>query len=243
VYFDTNTIVDGSVNVRTGGGFDQFLVTDPSVSQIYWGGLTAGSISVDMGAGADMVSTRGVSTTAGNFQVFTGAGADSVLINSRSILKLDGTYFISTINGDFVGQTYSDIAEADADGLEFLGAQINGSLIARMGAGNDYFALSGADHVSNDVDLHMDAGNDTAYIDGYVGDHIMAWMGEGDDKLTIGRIWAFRLLMDGNLGWDSLYTSKEMYAQYFDYLGWEVINGWKVGAFDYAVTDAVFAQA
>lgn len=242
VYFDTNTVVDGSVNVRTGGGVDQFLVTDPNVSQIFWGGLTAGSISLDMGADTDLVSTRGVSTV-GNFQVFTGSGADSVLINSRSIQKLDGTYFISTINGDFIGQTYSDIAEADNDSLEFLGAQINGSLIARMGAGNDYFALSGADHVSNDVDLHMDDGNDNAYIDGYVGDHIMAWMGAGDDTLRIGRIWAYRLLMDGNLGWDSLVTSNEMYASNFDYLSWEVINGRKTGLlFDVALTDAVFAK-
>jgi hypothetical protein len=48
--------------------------------------------------------------------------------------------------------------------------------------------------------------------------------------------------MDGNLGWDSLVTSNEMFAQYFDYLGWDVINGRKA-IFDYAVTDAVFAQA
>ena len=229
VYFDTNTVVEGSINVRTGGDDDNFLVTNDSQSFIAWGGVTTnGSLTVDMGAGNDKVYARGVKV-AFNFRLFTGAGADNVTIDNRSFQLLDGTYFVPRVGGDLEVQTYYAVTEADADTLRIYDAAIDGSLIARLGGGNDTFLLEDADYIRNDLDLHMGAGNDTATISGFITDHLMAWMGEGDDTLTLGRTWAYRLLMDGNLGVDRLYTTPDTYAQYYDYLGWEYINGRRPG--------------
>ncbi|MEX2310804.1 MAG: hypothetical protein WD738_24765 [Pirellulales bacterium] len=56
-------------------------------------------------------------------------------------------------------------------------------------------------------------------------DHIMARLGEGDDILTLGTTWAYRLIADGGLGLDRLSTTGNVYATYFDKYSWEYING------------------
>lgn len=152
------------------------------------------------------------------------------------IYQLDGQTFVSSIGGNLDAQMYSSITEADADVLNIYDGIIYGSLIARMGAGNDTFLLDDAKFIGNDVDLKMDAGNDSAQISGYVVDHLMTWLGEGDDTLRLGKTWAYRLLMDGNLGTGRLYTTSDTKAQFFDYLAWEYINGRRPITLDYALS-------
>ena len=48
-------MVYGDVNVRLGGGADNFMVTNPANSSVFFAGLTVyGSLTVDMGAGNDI---------------------------------------------------------------------------------------------------------------------------------------------------------------------------------------------
>jgi hypothetical protein len=234
VYFDTEAMGDGAILIRTGGGADNFMITNPSSSAVFFSGLTVyGNLTVDLGAGNDVAYVRGLKTT-GNFQLLMGAGADNVTIDNRVIYQLDGQAFVPSIGGNVDVQMYSTITEADADVLNIYDGIIYGSVTARMGAGNDTFLLVDAEFIGNDLDLKMDAGNDSAEISGYVVDHLMTWMGEGEDILRLGKTWAYRLLMDGNLGTDRLYTTLETKAQYFDYLGWEYVNG-RRSILDYAV--------
>lgn len=185
-----------------------------------------------MGDGNDVVYVRGLKTD-GNFQLMTGAGADNVTIDNRVIHMLDGQTFFPSYGGNLDVQTYAAITETDADVLNIYDGLIYGSLLARLGGGNDTFLLDNAQWIAHDVDLHMDAGNDSAQVSGFVVDHLMTWMGEGDDVLTLGKTWAYRLLMDGNLGTDRVYTTIDTKAQYFDYLSWEYINGRRPLQFDY----------
>jgi hypothetical protein len=244
VYFDTNTVVDGDINVRTGGGADNFLVTNPNHSLIFWGGITThGSLNVDTGAHNDFVYARGVKTD-GNFRLFTGAGADNVTIDNRAIELFDGTFFVPRVGGNMEVQTYYSIAENQADVVSIYDASIVGSLLVRLGGGNDTFLLEDADFIGNDFDLNAGAGNDTATLSAFVVDHLMSWMGDGDDTLTLGATWAYRLISDGGwLGTDRLFTSANTSAQYFDTFNWEFINRRRPhNHLAELASDAVFAQ-
>jgi hypothetical protein len=229
MYFDTNAVVNGNVDVRLGGGTDNFMVTNPNHSLIAWGGLTThGTLNVDTGANSDVVYARGVRAD-GNFKLFTGAGNDDVTIDNRAIDLWDGTFFVPRVGGNMEVQTYNSVTEAQADVVRMYDASIVGSLLVRLGGGADTFLLEDADFIGNDLDVNAGAGNDSVEISAFVVDHLMAWLGEGDDKLKLGKTWAYRLIGSGDLGYDRLYTTPDTKAQYFDYFGWETINGIRTG--------------
>ena len=224
VYFDTEASAMREVNVRTGGGDDIFLATKDYEPIVFFGALEASSLVVDMGDGADTAFLRGV-RTGGDLKLFTGAGADKVTIDSRSIEQFDGGYYICSVGGNMEIQTYVSPDEADIDEVHMFDGRITGSLLARLGGGNDIFSLTYADYIKNDLDVNMGAGDDTADVSAFVLDHFMVWMGEGNDTLNLGKTWAYRLIADGGAGYDSLATTTQTKSQYKDYFGWERING------------------
>jgi hypothetical protein len=71
----------------------------------------------------------------------------------------------------------------------------------------------------------MGTGEEVADISGFVADHLMVRMGEGNDTLNLGKTWAYRLIADGGLGGDSLTKTTQTKAQFIDQFGWETING------------------
>jgi len=93
----------------------------------------------------------------------------------------------------------------------------------------DFFALEAGGfanyaYIGKNLYLDMGAGNDEAEIWGFVEDHLMAQMGEGDDVLRLGWTWAYRLIADGGFGGnDSLSMGYSTKAQYIDLFGWETI--------------------
>jgi hypothetical protein len=225
VHFDTEVFVQRGVDVRMGGGDDEFTVTRPDLEQVYYGGLHAnGAITVNLGDGADTAYLRGVRTNS-NLNVFSGAGADDVTIDSRTIYNpFFDTYYIASVGGNMEVQTYDSLEETDADEVRLYDGRISGSLLARLGGGDDFFQLTYADYIHNDLNVEMGAGNDTAEISAFVLDHLMAWMGEGNDVLHLGKTWAYRLIADGGLGGDSLTTASDTQSTYRDLFGWEYIN-------------------
>lgn len=226
VHFDTEAYIDRDADIRMGGGDDLLMVTRDYVPTVFFGGLSvAGSLKVDLGAGDDEAYLRGV-ITYGNFSLYTGAGADNVIMDNRPIEQWDGGYFIPRVGGNLEIQTYAMLSETDRDEVRIQDAIIHGSLLARLGGGDDYFLLDDAEIIYNDLNLEMGAGNDQAEISGYVVDHLMAWMGDGNDRLHLGRTWAYRLIADGGYGgYDALTTSPDTSALYLDLYGWEKING------------------
>jgi hypothetical protein len=150
---------------------------------------------------------------------------------------LDGGYFHCSVGGNLEIQTYDSLAETDADVVHMFDGRIHGSLLARLGGGNDTFSLTYADYIHNDLDLNMGAGDDTADVSAFVLDHLMLWMGEGNDTLNVGKTWAYRLIADGGAGYDNLWTTSQTKSQYRDQFGWERINGLHV-----FVNDIVFDQ-
>jgi hypothetical protein len=225
VYFDTEAWALRDVNVRTGGGEDLILGTEDYQQFVFFSALeTNGSLIVDTGAGADRVYLRGVKT-GGDFHVYTGEGADDVTIDFKSIEKLDGTFFIPSVHGNVDIQTYDALAEVDNDSFRIYDEHVAGSLLARLGDGADYFQLTYGDYIGNDLNVDMGAGDDVADVAAYVWDHFMVWMGDGNDSLTLGKTWAYRIIADGGPGYDSLKTIADTKSQYKDYLSWERING------------------
>jgi len=239
VYFDYNTFITGNVDVRMGGGADSFQVTNPAIAQVTRAGLEVnGTLTVDMGAGNDTVFTRSIKTV-GDFRILTGAGADNVTLDHRVITTQYGN-FISQVGGNLDVQTYASLSENDVDTVKVSGGRINGSLLARLGGGNDNFLLDAGAYIGNDVDLDTGTGNDSGTISGFVVDQLMARFGEGDDTLTLGTIWAYRLIADGGIGVDRMTTTSGTGATYFDKLGWEFINGRRT-MLDYSIPNGVVA--
>jgi hypothetical protein len=225
VYFDTEAWALRDVNVRTGGGEDLILGTIDSTPTVFFSALEVnGSLIVDTGAGADRVYLRGVKT-GGDFHVYTGDGADDVTIDFNSIEKLDGTYFIPSVGGNVDIQTFDALSEADADNVRILNEHVAGSVLARLGDGNDYFQITYGDYIGHDLNVDMGAGDDVADVAVYVWDHLMVHMGDGNDTLNLGKTWAYRLIADGGMGFDSLKTTADTKAQNRDNLSWERING------------------
>jgi hypothetical protein len=221
--------VAGDVTVETGGGDDMFFITDPADANVVYGGHMQ-SLYVNTGDGADRVHVEGANINGefggtGDFTLYTGAGADTVLLDFTPVMMPGYGQYILRVTGDLRIQTYDQVTEADADNVRLIRGAIDGSIWAKLGAGDDTFRMEAVDQVLGDVDLEMDAGNDTAHLSGFILDHVMAKMGEGNDVLDIGRIWAYRLIALGDNGIDRLTKGNEVYAQYVDQFGWEYING------------------
>lgn len=230
VTFDYNIYVIRDVTVATGGGADIVQFTDRlQTFQLTSGLHTLGNLSVDAGAGDDIVYLRGVKASL-NTEIITGAGADDVTVDFQLLPDVfSGQDFLPRVGGNLTIQTYAAQTDVDSDHVRIINrATVDGSIIAKFAAGNDYFQLDNAEIVFNDVDVHMGDGDDTADISGYVVDHLMAWMGAGNDTLNLGKTWAYRLIGDGDGGTDHLNTTAQTQAQYIDTFEWEFINGWTV---------------
>jgi hypothetical protein len=179
--------------------------------------------------------------------LYTGAGADVVTLDASSYLGWDdGVYHIPDVTGNVEIQTYDSVYETDADQVHIPLAQVIEDLRVRMGAGDDFFEMLGA-NVGDDLDFNAGDGNDTANIAGYVYDDVMARMGEGSDNLTLGNIWADTLSLLGEGGSDRLRKSGQV-TQYNSLVqnGWEWINGrptwWDDILVAYPVKNAVLAR-
>jgi hypothetical protein len=229
VYFDTEVFILRDAVIRTGGGDDLFLVTDPAYSTASFGGLTTGgSLTIDMGGGADTAYMRGLAV-GGNFSLATGAGADVVTMDNRPIARLGGGTFAPSVGGNLVVTTFDSLAETDRDEVRLIHASVNGSLVAQLGGGDDFFALAEPGllkyaYVHNDLDVDMGAGNDEAEISALAEGRMMVQMGEGDDVLRLGWTWADHLIADGGLDNDVLSMVSSTKARNIDLFGWETIN-------------------
>jgi hypothetical protein len=224
VYFDTEAYVLRDVDVRTGGGNDLVFVTDPNLPDVVWGGLTTrGSLTINMGDGADEAYLR-AAAVGGNLSVLTGTGGDRVTIDNRSIMHLDGSYFIAWVGGNLLVQTYDTLAEIDRDEVRIVGATVTGNLTVQVGGGNDFFSIDNAGQAEHNLTVDMGTGNDEAEISTWATDHLMVWMGDGNDVLRLGYLWAYRLIADGGLDFDTLTTTLGTQAQYMDLFSWELIN-------------------
>ena len=230
VYFDTDAAVDLDINVRMGGGDDVFFITSDTGQPPLFDGLrTGGSVFVDTGAGADTLFIRAAHIGDGigedNLVLHTGAGADVVTYDATGYYDFNGVYRIPDVEGNLEIQTYSSITEADADQVRIPLSQVLEDVRVRMGAGDDYFELLGG-NVGDDLDFMADAGNDTAYIQGYIYDDLMARMGEGNDNLTLGNVWADAMVLMGENGSDHL-RKTGVVNQYNSLVqnGWEYLNG------------------
>jgi hypothetical protein len=235
VTFDFNVYAVRDVNVSTGGGSDVVQFTNALQPHQLCAGLhTLGNLTVDTGAGNDLVYVRGVKT-GGNLEINTGAGADDVTVDFGLLPDIfNGQDFLPRVQGNLTLQMYENVTDADFESIRIINrATVDGSITAKFGAGNDYFLLDNAEIIGNDLDLHMGDGDDLAEVSGYVVDHLMAWMEEGNDTLNLGKTWAYRLIADGDLGSDSLTTTSQTKAQYKDFFEWENINGIPTSVFDH----------
>src|SRR5690606_21727266 len=154
----------------TGGGADLVQFTNRlQPFQLTSGLHTLGNLSVDVGAGDDLVYLRGVKSGL-NTEILTGAGADDVTVDFQALPDVfSGQDFLPRVGGNLSIQTYDTLTDIDPDQVRIINkAIVDGSIIAKFAAGNDYFQLDNAEIVFNDVDVHMGEGDDTADVSGYV---------------------------------------------------------------------------
>jgi hypothetical protein len=217
----------GETSVETGGGDDDLFVTDPADPAVLYGIYTQ-SLYANTGAGADEVHIEGTNVNSdfggtGNLTIYTGAGADKVLLDWTP-LNIGGYTHRLKVSGNVVIQTFEMATENEVDNVRLMNGEIYGSVWAKLGDGNDIFDFMNT-NVSGDLDLEAGAGHDVASISGYVKDHVMAKLGEGDDRLSVGKLLAYRLIAIGDAGVDRLTFSEQNYVENMDLFGWEYLNG------------------
>jgi hypothetical protein len=247
--------VTGSLNVNLGGGSDLVVIgsdlglASPSFSQvnidtsappqlvaarslvlggipttlnapdnddvIIWGINTHGPMTINTGAGNDWVYVGGANMTAGNLTINTGSGADTVQIENT----------VNTLAGTVDIQTYTSLAENDADVVWLDTAYMQGNLNVRMGGGNDIFHLENA-AVFGNLNLDAGAGDDSAtllHVD--VVKSLMAQLGDGNDSLSLDYIYGDDFHFLGGGGTDSLSKTANVFGHSLEQTGWEYING------------------
>jgi len=218
-----NALIFGNLDVRTGGGDDQFFVTNPNDEAILKGISVFGAMSLDTAAGNDQIYIENSSVgdvPTENLVIRTGAGADVVTLDLRR--SFSPNIAGREIAGNIDIQTYAVATEQDDDNVKIINGQVRGSIFAKLGAGNDRFELAKFVQVSNDIDLDAGAGRDTAIVDALAVDHVMLRMGADNDSLTISTLFAYRLIALGDDGFDQAYGLANAKTQYRDILGWEM---------------------
>ena len=193
VAFDTNLLIEGGANVRTGGGDDFFLVgLKPSDKELAV--QINGSLVVTTNGGNDTINITRVLVGDGGYgmlRINSGAGADSVEIGNPT-----GFLPLSLPNVDI--QTYLSLDEVDTDVVKMQNALIFGNLDVRMGGGDDKFFVTNPDDVAivagisvfGAMNAATDAGNDQIYVENSsvgdsVAENLVIRTGAGADLVTL----------------------------------------------------------
>ena len=233
VYFDTDldytkpTLVDGSANVRTGGGDDSIFSTDPNVpdTNVFLLGVhTHGSLTVDASAGDDYAYLRNIRVD-GNFSMNMGAGADTIDMRQTAI---DGEFgFLPAVTGTMTVQMYSSVSENDIDTANVFKIGSIGNMSFLMGGGNDQLTLTDVNS-QKDMTIDAGAGNDTVQLTRVSAfDNFFALLGDGDDLLNITDLRDFfgATKIDGGAGTDRLNKTGAFPTSQVTQLNFEWING------------------
>ena len=201
---NVRTIVAGSTDVRTGGGADFFMVTDPArpdanVFETVF--ETHGYVLVDTGAGDDTVFVRNSNigeetyddVNLDNLIVNTGSGADSARLHNVNV----GAYFQL--------QTFNSVLEADIDVANIDHLYSSRNITILTGGGDDQVTL---DNSTAFWDLNIDtsSGNDRVNLLDYV-------IGLKNTNLF------------GGDGTDSLNYRRNNFLKNLKETGWEFVNG------------------
>jgi hypothetical protein len=178
------TIVNGGTDIRTGGGADSLLVSDPArgdLNQFWTVWQTHGYVSMDTGAGNDTLLVRSAKigeptyddVGLDNLVVNTGAGADNARFHNVNI------------GATFQLQMFASVLEADIDiaSIDHLYAERDISILT--GGGDDQVTLDNATAYWN-LNVDTSSGNDRLDLLDYVLSlkNTNLFGGEGTDRLT-----------------------------------------------------------
>ena len=196
-------------------GLDTALKVSDNDNVIIWGISSRGGMSINSGAGNDWIFVSGAEIAAGGLTVNSGSGADTVEIKG-TVNQLVGTIDI---------QTYSSLAENDADVVWLDTAYFQGDLNVRTGGGNDLFHMENSSTLSN-LNLDMGAGDDSAtLLNVVVVKKLMAQLGDGNDALSLDYLYGDDFHFLGGGGNDSLTKTPNVFGHALEQTGWEWING------------------
>jgi hypothetical protein len=186
--------ISGSLNnggraiLTTGAGGDDVSLSDSVLGSLaittdFWGSANPGG---------DTVSLDGVQANRGAV-IGTGGGDDTVDISGDSAFPL----FLSIATGDGAD-------EVNLIGTEDKAVSVGNALVIATGRGNDivnaaYVDVDGVATISN---LSGDATVTLDNVDAT--DGLFAWLGSGDDELTISKSSSARAGLGGGAGSDTL---------------------------------------
>jgi hypothetical protein len=239
VYFDAQanlldqsltrtTTVNGSANIRTGGGDDHLYSTDPNVADLnlFWLGLKAGDLSIDMGGGNDTAFLRNL-RVGNNFSLNTGAGADTLMVSQHAIYGEFGVP--AAVEGHTFIQMYSSASETDVDTATFTNVGFNNGFTLLTGGGADIVQLNNVSCSSSLYGIAIDtgAGNDRVTLNKVTAaDNFFANLGAGDDYLSLTDLYVTKdTSILGGDGYDSLWKYGTFPTSLLMQTGWELLNG------------------
>ncbi len=229
--------VPGNLVVRLGGGNDSFscsgvapptfndvnidvaatagFINSPDKDNVHLSYATIkGSVTVNTGADNDQVGMVG-SSIAGNVSINTGAGADNVYLQNLT----------GTVGGAVDIQTFSSLAEKDADNVSLISDNVFGNINVRTGDGSDFFLIY---NVTSHRDFNLDAGaggDSLQLINVAALDNFFANLGDGNDNFSASNLFVNGVTkIDGGTGYDQLGT-KDAFPTHAVKTNFESING------------------
>jgi len=168
------TVTQGASSVTVGGAFtiQDFPLTGSSTVTLGGASLTAKSLSITGGQGADSVSITNATIGTSGFgstQINLGQGNDT--------LNITGT---NTFNGPF---NFTSGVGSDSVNLGSASITINGNASINTGQGNDTVTLGGP--VFGNLSLTNGSGNDSITVSGQVYGNLFVSQGNGNDTITV----------------------------------------------------------
>jgi hypothetical protein len=232
---------NGSVVVSFGAGNDRVRVTNAKfnivnidlsypntndVDTIDINGLTTtGAVQLRSGGGVDNVFVQnakiGDGTGFEDLNINSGAGADFVRVGSL-------TNGFVEVRGNLILNTFTSLAETDADIVDVYQTTVYKSVFLDTGAGNDRLDVVSV-VAGDDIVTVLGDGNDKATMrEVRAVDQFFVAMGTGNDTLDMTYLRANYLSVDGGPGFDSLSKSIDGPTGSSSFTGWEVINGRRI---------------
>jgi hypothetical protein len=167
-----STLVNTGVTVNTSSGLtvggNLFITTGAGADVVnFAAGTVNGTVSVNLGEGANRVNNGGALTVGGDFDVFGGAGNDSVAlaagttVNGSARLDLgEGANDLSSLSNAFIVQGNLNVFLGNGNNPPFtVGGSVAGDLGFRVGNGNNNVTVAGP--VAGNFNWNSGNGNDT----------------------------------------------------------------------------------
>jgi hypothetical protein len=229
------TTVTGDIRINLGAGSDRLTVGNGVNGNF----IAPRDLSINMGEGNNTVLVNRVSVR-DDASIVTGAGSDSVTVratvgiepgvdfglndlnistgNRNDVVRIENTFVRQNLTVDAAG------TDAFTDIVDFIVGNVGGDTSISTGAGNDLIRVSEVGF-NDDLTVNAGTGNDTVTISASEMDELIAFMGAGNDRLTLLSTTGQRASLNGGSEFDRFDLSGDsQFVQFPQPVSFEDIN-------------------